>query len=125
MHFEHIPASDHVASGEVFRHDSARRSHLFGVELNQISGLSNGPKTGLSPRPGTATHFSATNAYGRRRFQQQRPVQPQLVVSAQLAPKARELSRALGILLLRICMATLYRVSPIILNEDRHGHPAG
>ena len=36
---------------------------------------------------------------------------------AQRVPKARDLSR-LGTFPPRICMATLYRVSPIILNEN-------
>ncbi len=63
MHFEHIPTSDHIASREVFQHHSARGSHLFGVELDQIPRLSNGPKTGLSPGPGTAAHLAATGWY--------------------------------------------------------------
>jgi hypothetical protein len=70
VNFQDIPTRDHVASREVFQHDSARRSHLFGVELYQISRLSNGPKTRLPPHPGTASHLAATGGYLGRRFHQ-------------------------------------------------------
>lgn len=45
------------------------------------------------------------------------PLQVELAGPAQLAPKARELYR-FGHLPPRISMATLYSVSPIILNEN-------
>jgi len=70
VNFQDIPTRDHVASREMFEHDSAHRPHLFGVELNQISRLSNGPKTWFSPGPGTASHLSATGWYLGDRFHQ-------------------------------------------------------
>ena len=59
VHFQHIPTRDHVAGREVFQYHAARRSHLFGVDLHQITRPSNRPKMGFSPGPGTAAHFAA------------------------------------------------------------------
>src|SRR5579864_3397075 len=58
VHLQNIPARDHVARREVFQDDATRRPQLFGIQLHQVSGLPNGPKTGLAPGPGSTAHFS-------------------------------------------------------------------
>src|SRR5271170_8171598 len=67
MNFQDIPARDHVASREVFQHHAARGTEFFGVELNQIPGLPNGPKTGLAHGPRPAAHLPPPRRSRRRR----------------------------------------------------------
>lgn len=50
--FEHVPAGDGVAGGEVFEHDAGRGAHVQGVHLDEVAGLVHGIPLRLADRLG-------------------------------------------------------------------------
>jgi len=75
---DHVPARDHLASGELLEHHARHRAHLQGVDLDQIAGLLDAPAGGLAdgikPRPGTGARRTIPI---RSRLQQRpAPLQP-------------------------------------------------
>ena len=50
--FQHVPAGDDVAGGEVFEHDAGDGAHVQGVHLDQVAGLVHGIPLRLADRLG-------------------------------------------------------------------------
>ena len=73
VNFEHVPARDHIAGGEVMEPNTAGRAQLLGVESDQIAGLAHGPKSRLSGGPRAPAEFAPLpGEHGEaRRFDQQ------------------------------------------------------
>ena len=66
-----IPARDHIASGELFENYARQKTHVHGVDLNQVARLAHRVLLGFAHRVGTGTQRPPRSGRtGARRFHQ-------------------------------------------------------
>jgi hypothetical protein len=60
VRLNHVPARDHVASGELFEDHAGERTHIQSIHLHQIAGPGNRVLLGFADGVGTRAQSAAT-----------------------------------------------------------------
>ncbi len=68
---KHIPAGDRIAGGELFEDHAGQRTHVQGIDLDQVTGLRHGVLLGFAHRAGPGAESTArSRKAAARRFDQ-------------------------------------------------------
>jgi hypothetical protein len=71
MGLDHVPARDHIASGELFEDHAGHGTHVHSIDLDQVARLQHRVLLGFSHRIGTRPQSTARSRNaGARRFHQ-------------------------------------------------------